>query len=100
MHEWCTEVLHITCNMCTRDLPDVYTLSRQACSPWVLGIHIRQIPYAHVTTISVSYELSAEYIIVKLSERSIRDSIRKIPKDCGKFHVTLLGRSEHERYSH
>jgi len=41
------EVLHISCNMCTRDLPDMYALS-----PWALGIHIRQIPHAHVTTIT------------------------------------------------
>ena len=39
------EVLHISCNMCTRDLPDTYALS-----PRALGIHIRQIPHAHVTT--------------------------------------------------
>jgi len=41
------EVLHISCNMCTHDLPDMYALS-----PWALGIHIRQIPHAHVTTIT------------------------------------------------
>jgi len=27
------EVLHISCNMCTRDLPDMYALSPQACGP-------------------------------------------------------------------
>jgi len=41
------KVLHISCNMCTRDLPDTYALS-----PRALGIHIRQIPHAHVTTIT------------------------------------------------
>ena len=35
----------------------------------------------------VLYELSAEYIIVKLSTYSIRDDNRKIPTDCGKCHV-------------
>ena len=40
-------MLHITCNMCTRDLPDMYALSPQAS-----GIHIRQIPRVHVTTIT------------------------------------------------
>ena len=35
----------------------------------------------------VPYELSAEYIIVKLSAYSIRDDNRKIPIDCGKYHV-------------
>ena len=35
----------------------------------------------------VPYELSAEYIIVKLSAYSIRDDNRKIPIDCGKCHV-------------
>ena len=45
-------MLHITCNMCTRDLPDMYALSPRACGPQALGIHIRQIPRAHVTTIT------------------------------------------------
>jgi len=46
------EVLHISCNMCTRDLPDMYALSPRACGPQALGMHIRQIPHAHVTTIT------------------------------------------------
>ena len=39
------KVLHNTCNMCIRDLPDMYPLIPQAS-----GIHIRQIP--HVPTIT------------------------------------------------
>ena len=35
----------------------------------------------------VPYELSAEFIIIKLSAYSIRDDNRKIPIDCGKCHV-------------
>ena len=38
-------MIHITCNMGRRDLPDIYALSPRAS-----GIHIRQIPPAHVTT--------------------------------------------------
>ena len=45
-------MLHITCNMCTRDLPDMYALSPRACGPRASGILIRQIPRAHVTTIT------------------------------------------------
>ena len=37
--------------MGTRNLPDMYALSPRACGPRALGIHIRQIPRAHVTTI-------------------------------------------------
>ena len=37
--------------MGTRDLPDMYALSPRACGPQALGIHIRQITHAHVTTI-------------------------------------------------
>ena len=37
--------------MGTRDLPDMYALSPRACGPRALGIHIRQITRAHVTTI-------------------------------------------------
>ena len=47
-----TEVIHITCNMCARDLPDMYALIPWACGPRASGIHIRQIPRAHVTTIT------------------------------------------------
>ena len=39
------EVIHITCNMGGQDLSDMYALSPRAS-----GIHIRQIPPAHVTT--------------------------------------------------
>ena len=41
------EVLHISSNMGTWEFPDVYV-----CSPWALGIHIRKIPPAHVSTIT------------------------------------------------
>ena len=43
-------VLHISYNMCSRDLPDMYALSPRACGPRASGVHIRQIPPAHVTT--------------------------------------------------
>ena len=36
-------MLHISCNIGTHDLPDMYALSPRACGPWALGIHIRQI---------------------------------------------------------
>ena len=38
--------------MAIRDLPDMYDLSPRVCGPRALGIHIRQIPHAHVTTIT------------------------------------------------
>ena len=41
---------HISCNMDTRGLPDMYTLS-----PWASGVHIRQATRAHVTTITCTY---------------------------------------------
>ena len=37
------------CNMAMRDLPDMYT--RSPTGPWAEGIHIRQIPHGHVTSI-------------------------------------------------
>ena len=43
--------------MCSRNLPDMYALSPQACGPRALGIHIRQIPRAHVTIITCSCSL-------------------------------------------
>ena len=52
------EVLHISCNMCTRDLPDMYALS-----PRALGIHIRQIPRAHVTTYTCIPDLIPKIVV-------------------------------------
>ena len=40
-----------SCNMGTRDLPDMYAQSPRAAGPRAEGIHIRQITSAHVTTI-------------------------------------------------
>ena len=45
-------VVHNTCNLCICDLPDINVIIPWACSPQASGIHIRQIPHAHVTTIS------------------------------------------------
>ena len=40
------EVLHNICNMCGRDLPNMYALALG------LVLHISQIPHAHVTYIT------------------------------------------------
>ena len=45
------QVVHNSCNMGTRGLPDIYTLSPRACGPRALGVYIRQTTHAHVTTI-------------------------------------------------
>ena len=61
------EVLHISCNMCTRDLPDMYALSPRACGPRALGIHIRQISRAHVTTITCTFHyLFGQHLYLKI----------------------------------
>ena len=45
------EVLHNSCTMCTRGLPDMYTLIPWACGPRDSGVHIRKNTRVHVTTI-------------------------------------------------
>ena len=40
------------CSMGARDLPDMYALGPLACGPRASGMHVRQIPCAHVTTIT------------------------------------------------
>ena len=50
--------------MGTRDLPDMYALSPWACGPRALGIHIRQITRAHVTTIK--YDVFAVFHIYNI----------------------------------
>ena len=51
-------MLHISCNVGTRDLPDMYSLSPWDCGPWALGIHIRQITSAHVTVVICNMGMS------------------------------------------
>ena len=41
--------------MCTRGLPDVYTLSPQACGPRASGVYIRQTTRAHGITTKYIY---------------------------------------------
>ena len=44
---------HVICNSCnmgTRDLPDMYAQGPRATDLWAEGIHIRQITRAHVTS--------------------------------------------------
>ena len=53
-------LIHITCNMGSRYLPDIYALSPRACGPWASGICIRQISPAHVTT--YAYQMGAKVI--------------------------------------
>ena len=60
-------MLHITCNMCTRDLPDMYALSPRAS-----GIHIRQIPRAHVTTITCIPEALRAHTLQVICITSVR----------------------------
>ena len=59
-HMHAVKVIHITCNMCTRDLPDMYARSLRATGLMAEGIHIRQIPHTHVTTITYT-QLSMQY---------------------------------------
>ena len=48
-------MLHISCNIGTHDLPDT-----NALSPRALGIHIRQIMSAYVTTITyLTYSIAS-----------------------------------------
>ena len=57
-------MIHITCNMGSRNLPDMYALSPRACDPRALGMHIRQIPPAHVAT--YTYALGPAYPCIPL----------------------------------
>ena len=48
-------MVHISYTMSTRGLPDMYTLSPQACGPQALGVHIRQTTRVHGITITYTY---------------------------------------------
>ena len=55
--------------MCIQDFPDMYTLSPRAS-----GVHIRQIPHAHVTTITCIH------ILQYFTTDGIQDLLHKIVK--------------------
>ena len=57
-----TCVLHNSCNMGTRRLPDMYTPCPRACGPRASGVHIRQTIRAHVTTIKCVYFASGRFL--------------------------------------
>ena len=80
-------MLHITCNMCTRDLPDMYALSPRACGPRASGIHIRQIPRAHVTTITCSY-VTMDFVLVTCIN-TLYDCSLFIKKKSLKYEITV-----------
>ena len=46
---------HNSYTMCIHGLPDMYTLSPQACGPRALGVHIKQTTHAHGITITYIY---------------------------------------------
>ena len=48
----CQSGIYISYAMGTRDLPDIYTLSPQACGPRVSGVYIRQTTRANGITIT------------------------------------------------
>ena len=61
-----TEELHDSCNMGTRDLPDMYTLS-----PLALDIHIRQITLVHVTTIKYDRQSNLNHSLLSENTYSL-----------------------------
>ena len=50
-------MVHISYTMSTCGLPDMYTLSPQACSPRASGVHIRQTTRVHGITITCRYNM-------------------------------------------
>ena len=58
------EVIHNACNMGARDMPDMYALTPRACGPRASGMHIRQIPRAHGTTITYYISLLLLHFII------------------------------------
>ena len=85
-------MLHITCNMCTRDLPDMYALSPRACGPRASGIHIRQIPRAHVTTITCTYN---SYVLSSKYYDNILRVVHGEDYSSGPYYITLAAGVTH-----
>ena len=69
------EVIHITCNMGSQGLPDMYALSPRPCGPLASGIHIRQIRPAQVTT----YTYILYCILTNIKHNSIISDLTTLP---------------------
>ena len=55
-------MMHGTCNVGTTDLPDMHALSPQAS-----GMHIRQFPHTHVTTIIYPSPQSLDILYITIT---------------------------------
>ena len=64
------EVLHNSCNTCTRVLPDMYTLIPQACSSQDSDIHIRQTTRVVLQLLNVAAVNTINRPIVNTIKRS------------------------------
>ena len=88
------QVVHNSCNMCTRGLPDIYsnTLSPQACGPRSLDVYIRQTTRAHVTTIQYVLLKALPPVCMKYTARdeSRVASIARGEAECYICHKTLI----------
>ena len=65
----CTEVVHISYTMCTRGLPDIYTLSPWACGPRASGVYIRQTTRAHDITTKYTFEYRVRLPVLEQGAR-------------------------------
>ena len=70
-------MLHNSYTMCTRGLPDIYTLSPRACGPRASGVYIRQTTRAHGITI--------KYLLYVLGYFNINSSL-SVMKTAGAYY--------------
>ena len=73
---------------------DIMNISESGWQQWGKNFSVKGKGHKIQQILSISYELTMEYIIAKFSAYSIRDDNWKIPIDCDKFHmkhdVTIL----------
>ena len=74
------QVIHNSCNMGTRGLPDMYTLSPQACGPRALGIYISGKPLVPMLQLYIvtSYITRRCHLIKTLIDTFRRQEVDKI----------------------
>ena len=82
MFWYCFHAVHvaISCNMGGRDLPDMYAQNPRAAGPRAEGIHIRQIPTAHVTS-DMYHFWDSKNLLKKIKAQNHIDLLR-LCKEC------------------
>jgi len=83
VHVCTVEVIHISCNMCICDLPDMHALSLQAYSPWESHVHVttNACTYIHTHMVLLNYNFISTHMDTHGNTRYFTCKMQKFPME-------------------